>query len=204
MLREMRSPVTILCMSDGTLSHPNSKKFPRERLRELRENELKEAASILGVVAEDIVFFRMPDRGVPGNGASGFEEATANLSDLIKRRNIETIIAPWRRDPHPDHRAASEIVRAACGDRTVIEFAIWLYHLAEKDDAPRVGEAEAVRLDVSSVLKKKLSAIRAHRSQVSDLIDDDPEGFRLGEEVIATFEQPFEIYLMPCQQITNR
>ena len=72
LLRKFDFEVSILVLSDGTLSHPNSVKFPKEKLRDLRENELIEAAKILGVKTENITFCRYQDRNVP-------DENSANL-----------------------------------------------------------------------------------------------------------------------------
>ena len=47
LLRKFGREVSVLTMSDGTLSHPNSVKFPPEKLRELRENEMLAALEIL-------------------------------------------------------------------------------------------------------------------------------------------------------------
>jgi len=65
LLREFESEVKILVLSDGTLSHPNSVKFPPEKLRETREREMLHALEILGVAADAVDFFRYRDRSVP-------------------------------------------------------------------------------------------------------------------------------------------
>jgi len=196
LLRRMSVPVTIAVMSDGTLSHPNSAEYPRDRLRDLRESELFEAASILNVASDSVEFFRYPDRRVPLAGSAQFDEAAERLVELLAMRLVSTILAPWRRDPHPDHRAAFEIVTAASGgNHRIIEYPIWLNHLATGADAPLSSEVEAFRIDVSSVLDSKQRAIMAHRSQTSGLINDDPDGFRLGTEILESFAAPFEVYL---------
>ncbi|MFZ1431665.1 MAG: PIG-L family deacetylase [Geminicoccaceae bacterium] len=43
--------VRLLVLSDGTGSHPNSRRYPADRLRDLREAELEQATSILGLPA---------------------------------------------------------------------------------------------------------------------------------------------------------
>ena len=52
-----------------------------------------------------------------------------------------------------------------------------------------------LRLDVGEHRAAKLAAIGAHRSQVSDLIDDDPEGFCLEPAMLARFARGHEIFL---------
>jgi hypothetical protein len=43
----------------------------------------------------------------------------------------------------------------------------------------------------------KRAAIQAHQSQYSDLITDDPEGFRLPAGLLSVFEVPFETFVSP-------
>ena len=58
-------PVRIVFVSDGARSHPNSRSYPAERLRTLREKEALAAAAALGVAASQIEFLRLPDGAVP-------------------------------------------------------------------------------------------------------------------------------------------
>lgn len=196
LLRKYGLRVSILLLSDGTLSHPNSKKFPAEKLRDLREKEMMQAAKVLGVEAENLTFFRFRDRSVPVENSANFAAAVERLRQLLTAQKPQTIFVPWRRDPHPDHRAAFQLVAAAKNERhQIIEYPVWLYELAAAEDAPRTSEVTAFRLDISSVVEIKQKAIDAHRSQTTDLIDDDPEGFRLSAEVLQNFAAPFELFL---------
>jgi len=196
LLRRFNLEVSILILSDGTLSHPNSQKYPKEKLRDLRETELKSAAQILGVGEKSVKFFRFPDRAVPNANSPDFDSAVALCLDYLTQINARTIFVPWRRDPHPDHRAAYALIKAASENSArIIEYPIWLWEIAESADAPRVDEVTAWRLDISRVFGKKQRAIRAHQSQTTDLIDDDPQGFRLTENILANFAGDDEVYL---------
>jgi LmbE family N-acetylglucosaminyl deacetylase len=64
LLRSIGCDVRVLVVSDGTLSHPNSQKYPPLALRELRESETISALAVLGVDATTINFLRLPDGGV--------------------------------------------------------------------------------------------------------------------------------------------
>ena len=195
LLRRMSVPVTIVVLSDGTLSHPNSVKYPPDRLRVLREDEARDAAAILGVEPNAVEFFGYLDRSVPAPGSPQFHEAVECVRKILIEKKVSAIFVPWRRDPHPDHRAAFEIVTAASeGNHRIFEYPIWLGHLAEDADAPMTGEVEAVRVDISGVLDAKRQAIQAHRSQTTGLIDDDPEAFRLGPKILESFAVPYEIF----------
>ena len=192
LLRSFNVEVEVLTLSDGTLSHPNSVKFPAEKLRDLRENEMLDALEILGVNEENITFFRYKDRSVPDKNSVQTVAQCADYLDLIKP---QTILVPWRRDPHPDHRAAFSLINAANKAAKIIEYPIWLWEIAESDDAPTFNEVDAFRLDISSVALQKQRAINAHQSQTTDLIDDDPHGFRLTPDILANFAENWEVYL---------
>ena len=199
LLSRAGAAVHAVFVSDGTGSHPNSVKFPAPMLRDLREREALSALSLLGVPASQAAFLRLPDGAVPGLGAPGFAEAAARLGDLLTTLLPETVLTPWRRDPHPDHRAVSQIVQAALGTLPapprVLEYPVWAWERAAPGDIPEAREARAFRLDIREVVATKRSAVDAHQSQVTHLIDDDPHGFWLSPEVIAHFERPWEVYL---------
>jgi len=196
LLREFEREVEILVLSDGTLSHPNSVKFPPEELRELRETEMLDALEILGVAADNVEFFRYRDRSVPNENSEDFANAVNRCRDYLEQSAAQTILVPWRRDPHPDHRAAYSLFKTACENSIrIIEYPIWLWEIAESVDAPRFDEVAVRRIDISRVNEKKQRAIRAHVSQISDLIDDDPHGFRLTEDVLTNFSADYEVYL---------
>ena len=196
LLRKFGCVVFIAVLSDGTLSHPNSAKFPPEKLRDLREKELLAAAEILDVKAENITFFRFKDRSVPQNNSENFGQAVNRCRLFLKIIEPQTIIVPWRRDPHPDHRAAFSLFDEAKSENTkILEYPVWLWEMAENGDLPQKNEVSAFRLDITSAVEKKQKAIRMHESQITNLIDDDPHGFRLSKEVLQNFAKPFEIYL---------
>ncbi len=188
-----------LFVSDGTGSHPNSRRWPAPALRALREGEAREALSRLGASAQDSLFLGLKDGAVPSAQSPGFAEAVARCRAALDAVQPQTVLLPWRRDPHPDHRATSEIVRAALCDSAptirVLEYPIWAWERAAPEDLPRAGEARAFRLDVTPVLDAKQQAIDAHQSQVTHLIDDDPQGFWLSPAVLAHFARPWEVYL---------
>lgn len=195
LLRKYNQTVYILLLSDGTLSHPNSLEYPAEKLRNLRENELMTAARALGVPVENIIFCRYKDRHVPGLQNPDFNQAVSNMNKIISIINPQSIFVPWRKDPHPDHIAASELIKNSnIGGAKIYEYAVWLDQIGSVEDYPSVDATIPFKLDISSVLAKKQTAISAHQSQISDLITDDPEGFRLSPEMLDHFKKPYELF----------
>jgi LmbE family N-acetylglucosaminyl deacetylase len=199
LLRRASCAVSVLVITDGAASHPHSRRFPPARLAALRRAESCAALSVLGVAESQLTFLGLPDAAAPRCGEAGFAHAVAACAALLERERIRTVLAPWRRDPHDDHRAASEIVRAALQPRRddvrLLEYPIWLWFNAQASDAPQQGEAMAWRLAIKETLPLKRSAIDAYHSQTTDLIDDDPNGFRLRAAEIDRFSLPWELFL---------
>lgn len=195
LLRKYNQTVYILLLSDGTLSHPNSVEYPAEKLRNLRENELLTAARALDVPVENIIFCRYKDRQVPGLQNPHFDQALSNMSKIIEIIGPQSIFVPWRKDPHPDHIAAYELIdNASTNGAKIYEYAVWLNEIGSAADFPSLNEIIPFKLDISSVLTKKQNAISAHQSQISNLITDDSEGFRLSPEMLDYFNQPYELF----------
>ena len=198
-LRALQYDVHVVFMSDGTQSHPNSTAYPADRLRDLRESEAREALRILMVDPGACTFLRYRDRQVPMIDTPEFGEATTLLTALLDRLKPTTLFMPWRRDPHPDHRASWQIGQAALQHSfhkpRVLEYPIWLWELGTPDDWPYANEVQLWNVSIVSVIDQRNQAIAAHCSQVTRLIDDDPTAFYLSPELLTHFEQPRELFL---------
>lgn len=217
LLRALGYPVHVLVVSDGTLSHPRSLKYPAPRLRALREAETLQALSTLGVAETEVTFLRLPDGSIPTSASPGMRAAVMRCRTYLETRLPETIFLPWRFDPHPDHRATWKLIRTALlylasenpllkrvggslqsSSRLsprVIEYPIWDWDPEQQGDFSHMEHIVSWRLDIQTVLESKLTAIAAYRSQTTNLIDDDPEGFQLTPEMLANFARPWEVYL---------
>lgn len=195
LLTKYNQTVYILLVSDGTLSHPNSKEYPAEKLRDLREEEFKNAANILNVPEENLIFCRYQDRNVPHQNDGNFVNAAAAISKLLNLIKPESIFVPWRRDPHPDHRASYQLIKKANhGVSKIYEYPIWLEELGSAEDAPKTEEGFFFKVDITNVLTQKREAIFAHKSQTTQLISDDPAGFMLSSDMLTQFDIPYETF----------
>ncbi|MBW4517669.1 MAG: PIG-L family deacetylase [Timaviella obliquedivisa GSE-PSE-MK23-08B] len=197
LLRSLGCNVHILVMSDGTMSHPNSQQYPATALRSLREQETRSAMTTLGVDINQITFLGLPDSAVPISTKAEFSAVVLTCQRYLKAIAPQTVFLPWRQDPHADHRATWQILTSALISPypRLIEYPIWDWDLTQRGDRGDFSSLRAWRLDIQAVRKLKQDAIATYRSQVTDLISDDPLGFRLSAEMLTHFNQPWELYL---------
>ncbi|WP_292762518.1 PIG-L family deacetylase [Nostoc sp. NOS(2021)] len=195
LLRSLNCHVQVLVISDGTLSHPRSLKYPADKLRSLREAETLSALKLLGVEVNDVTFLRMQDGSIP----TQYQSAVASCRAYITEIAPQIIFLPWRYDPHADHRATWKLIHAVLDDLRLsprlIEYPIWDWDSEQRGSLPASVEVTTWRLNISTVVELKQQAIAAYGSQITDLIDDDPEGFRLTPEMLANFTRPWEVYI---------
>src|SRR6202167_1978892 len=66
---ERGQPPVVVILTDGAASHPGSKQYPPERLRQLRAEEARQAVAALGLASENLLFFDYPDTALPSSRA---------------------------------------------------------------------------------------------------------------------------------------
>jgi LmbE family N-acetylglucosaminyl deacetylase len=192
-LRHDLLPV-IVFVTDGSGSHPGSRKFPPAALAELRRREACDAAAVLGVPAERLHFMAIRDTEAPHDGP-GFAEAVDEIVRIMAQNRTGALLAPWECDPHGDHLAVHRMARKAARVTAVrhLSYPVWGWTLPPERELGDVSVA-GWRLRVCRDLKER--ALREHRSQVSDLIDDDPLGFRLDMGMTAAMLSDDEVFLV--------
>jgi LmbE family N-acetylglucosaminyl deacetylase len=198
-------PARVVVVSDGAGSHPRSRAYPPARLAVLRQEEARAAVVELGLdPARDIAFLGLPDTAVPAAGP----EFDATVAALLRLANPApaAVFVTWQHDPHCDHAAsfamAAAVVRALPAGTRLYAYPVWGLAFAHPipgfplPPEPLLPEApRGFRLDVARHLPAKRRAVAAHASQVSALVGDDPEGFRLPPEALTFAFRPFELFL---------
>lgn len=199
LMRKWGIPVDVLFVSDGSMSHPNSKKYPTQKLIKLREQESVNALAILGVNPVRISFLRLKDSQLPFMGSPDFEGAVHAFIEAFEPLRPQTIFVPWERDPHQDHRAtwqiADQAIRRMSSPIRRLEYFIWLWERARADDLPTEKDGKLWKAAIATARDYKQRAIASYVSQTTSLIDDDPEGFTLSLDVLAHFDSDTELFL---------
>ena len=126
----------------------------KEEAWRIREAEAEAAAQVLGLV--DLHFLRRSDWYVGDDIAA----AAAALRPILTDLEPSLVYLPHAGESHPDHQAALPIVRAALDGSVSASPVIRAYEvwtpLAAYDDIE----------DITAVMRRKLAALRRHRSQI--------------------------------------
>ena len=203
-LARSRTAFQFVFVTDGSASHLGSQSWSRQRLAAQRKAGAEEALNRLGVSYSPRVFLGLTDSAMPAAFSGEWQNALMRLEAISRAFHPDLALLPWRRDPHRDHQdswmlAHTALRRAGCSCLT-LEYAIWLDELGELENHPRANEADLVMIDVASALDAKRSAIDAHQTQTTELIDDDPHGFRLTCATIARLTKPTEAFWRPLHE----
>ena len=155
------------------------------------EEEARQAVAALGLASENLVFFNYPDTALPSSQA-----VSERLAILARDRGCTVMLAPWLYDPHCDHEAAAILAREAARRARcrLLSYPVWGWLLPPDHPLP-VTQVAGYKLPIAAHLQAKRSAVAAHASQYSTLIDDSPNGFRLPPELLSVFERPYEVFL---------
>lgn len=198
LLMEAGADVRVVLLSDGAASHPRSQSHPPALLRALRRQEMTAALQELGCVAEQLLGLGLPDGAVPAPGAPGYSAAFHRLDGITRAFRPDSVVMPSCDDAHPDHRASHALglaaMRHSARRARRLEYLVWP---APADRAqPANGRAHAAvwQVDIARVAGHKRRALAQHRSQLGQVVFDDPAGFTLPAALIAACEQPFETY----------
>lgn len=191
-----RHEVDVIVVTDGSGSHPRSTQYPRKRLVALRYSEVHKAGLVLGLQPDRVTFLGLPDTKAPKSGPR-FDEAIQKTLNVVKRSGAGSLFVTWERDPHCDHEASAELAKAVRRSSPGLKlwaYPIWGWHI-EANAETHQPSPKGYRIDISQYRDRKRAAIEAHASQMTNLISDDPAGFRFDEKSLAPFLGSFEYFI---------
>lgn len=179
-LRHAGARVRVIVVTDGTGSHPGSKRWPAARLAALRQRESLAVLARLGVERRAVTFLGLTDGALPAMGA---RDRLALRRAIVAPQGCDLLILPTRDDDHPDHRA----VAAACTRlpvRRQFDYLVWPNRRSASRRASHC-------LRGGALTPAKRGAILRYRSQVG-MITDDPAGFTISTAELAAFARGVE------------
>ncbi|GGE13005.1 hypothetical protein GCM10011390_35150 [Aureimonas endophytica] len=184
--------IGLVALTDGEGSHPRSRLVPPPRLAAIRAAEQAAALAALGCGAAEVLRLSLPD-GASGRSA-GFETAAARIAALCDAVGASALAAPHPDDPHPDHHAAAALALAlgeARPDLRILFYEVWSRRLAAAEPFRAEG---LTPFRVAADPARKRAALACHRSQLGEIVPDDPDGFVLPPWFLAAQDDPWERY----------
>ena len=188
-LSAMNAQINVLYVTDGSASHPRSRRYPADRLRVLREREARAALRRIDI-RTDPKYLRAPDGKLQRLNRRKAKKVRANIRQILLTLQPELLLLPWLEDPHPDHIATTKIFLRVLSrmkllrSPDILMYTVW-FGIREYAQPPSPLEVEVLTLTLNDEeMDSKRQAIMEHRSQVSELIADDPTGFRIDESLL--------------------
>ncbi len=193
--------VAVVLLTDGEMSHPRSKRFAMGALVALRRAELEAAlATLAGSSPANMPSVRalnLPDGRVPASGPEA-ERAAGEIAAVARSVGARTIWCTWRGDPHCDHVAAASLCDlaaaklAADGHEPLLrrDYAVW-----GRFGAALPGGERLHAFHPGDHAAAKAAAMASYASQLTPLIDDDPDGFVMPPTLVRHFTTAPEIFI---------
>lgn len=173
--------VDVVVVSDGSASHPNSRRWPRERLVPERQREVRRVLRAIGIGRAQIACLGLPDGALPNHQ----HDLRRILARTIAARRPNLVVSPVPHDAHADHRAvAAALALVPRRGELRLGYGVW----------PQ-GVSRALRDLVLPLtpgeVQQKRAAIRRYRTQTG-LITDAQAGFTMTYRHLKAFAGPSE------------
>lgn len=184
--------VAIVAVTDGRLSHPSSPSIDGDMLAQIRATELREAALALH---PDITIHALGFRDCAiADTEQAAHDAVAMILSEIDTVGATSLLTAWRDDPHKDHVATAALAQQAAAQRPHVK--LWSYPVWGRfSETLNLLPKTIVRFDTEPYQVQKTAAIACHRSQMTRLISDDPEGFLMSPAMQMHFIDHPEVFL---------
>jgi len=183
----------VICLTDGSASHPGSTDWTPQRLAAQRHAEMIEAIECLGGSARDLTWLGMADSRLycTDTGAVAID-----LGQAIAGVGARQVFVPAAEDHHEDHQATARFageLRDRRPDWTFYNYPVWC-RWDDPDFGKNIARHAPMFLPLRNLRAKKRAAINAHRSQLGKIVTDDPSGFTLAAGFIEKFATEDEIF----------
>jgi LmbE family N-acetylglucosaminyl deacetylase len=163
-------------------------------LAAVRKLEALEALRILGVSSGDVCFLRWPD-GAPSARDDPRCQATIDeLTGWCAGLRPRSLWATWAGEPHCDHvaaaRLADDLAQQLPSLPRRLDYLVWGW------GRPEISPGRLVRsLVCPDTVARRRAALACHRTQMTGLISDTTDAFRIPPNLAALTDRPVEIYL---------
>lgn len=189
-------PVAVVCITDGSGSHPDHPSLRPAELAVRRRAEALSAGGQLGLAATAVTFLNALDGSLSRLSTPEHAGLVARLANVLAAVSVAELFTPCARDGSCEHEAVFALVREAITHQSfrprVYEYPVWswwnpLLLWPRAISAPRVW-----RLSRAMFAADKRRAIHEHRSQIEPIAPWSQAV--LHPEFVALFESSDEYY----------
>jgi LmbE family N-acetylglucosaminyl deacetylase len=181
--RELSVPVQVVFLTNGdAYLGPGDAAIGRQR-----QQEALQALEILGVAAEQVMFWGYPDGQLAGLIETQQAKLRQDVMQVLAQYEQAEVYVPHAQDRHLDHEVTCAIVQSAIAEMAlphqIFQYPIWIFWKTPLLLRLRLKQLKGWRrLDIQSVAKQKQAAIAAHGSQITSLPPGFLKRFRRAEE----------------------
>jgi len=165
--------IHVLFLTDGEASHPGHPNFTSHEIKLLRAVEAKMAASALGLSADHLHFFGLPDGELDALEPSIAQNACARLHAFIRKLAPAEILLPCHDDGSSEHEAAFRLVTAPLTGMSdaprILEFPVWSWWSPRLTWRLALAKGRVYHCLFPRQLSAKLTALACYRSQTEPL-----------------------------------
>ena len=161
-------PIKIVVVTDGSAARLPNSPSPQE-VAIMRRKESIQAANLLGIPAENLMFLAYPD----GHANDHIEQITQDIESQIWLYQPALIVSPHGIDAHTDHRTVAQVVHTL-KQKEHIKCPVWEYPMwfwpkgAIRHLLSKTLRATHIKVNVHNHLQIKQDAINAHECQKSE------------------------------------
>jgi bacillithiol biosynthesis deacetylase BshB2 len=162
-------PVTYLCGTYGDMGRNMGRPFfaNRETLRDVRVEEMREAARILGC---EVRFLGLRDKTVEFEDP---DELAERVAATIRELSADLVISFYPgHGVHPDHDAMGEASLRAVRSMDAAERPrLWAVAVGAREDTEAALGVPDVRVDIRAWADRKRAALEAHATQTKAMFE---------------------------------
>jgi N-acetylglucosamine malate deacetylase 2 len=190
---ENGTPLTYVCLTLGEMGRAMGKPpiATRESLRDIREEELRKAAKVLGI--EDLRMMGYRDKTLEFETPGKLKEM---IQGFIEELNPSLIISFYPGYAvHPDHDATGAAVVEALADMPADKRPVFHAIAFSHNHEAEIGPPDFKNF-VGKYASRKIEALRAHASQFATAVEEMEKKYKEGvPEIVEWLEnEPFWIY----------
>ncbi|MBF0454245.1 MAG: PIG-L family deacetylase [Magnetococcales bacterium] len=197
--RDLGLPVTVVFLTHGEASHRACCQTDPKRIGAWRRQQALASLAVLGVAEDSIHWLACQDGQIPQAGDPTFLETESQLAKLLQHHPGE-IYTPHPLDGWPDHKAATELTRAALqkvdGVFDLYYYPVWMWYLFPFSQFSLIPQQKVFAVDVASGLDRKREAMDGYLSSLVQPCGVPGCG-RLPEGFLDPFQQSREFFFRP-------